>query len=90
MAELLEDFPFVAKLHASFESERHLNFLLEFYPGGEMFFHLQRQRLSEEEAKVYFCEMILTFEFLHNKKIVYRDLKVSPLISIARKHNDRF
>ena len=41
-----------------------------------MFFHLQRQRLSGEEAKLYFAEMIVTFEFLHEKKVVYRDLKV--------------
>jgi hypothetical protein len=32
--------PFVAKLYACFESGKHLNFLLEFYCGGELFFHL--------------------------------------------------
>ncbi len=31
---------FVARLHACFESDAHLNFLLEFYPGGELFYHL--------------------------------------------------
>ena len=47
MSELISDFPYVAKLYASFESDKHLNFLLEFYPGGEMFFHLQKRRLVE-------------------------------------------
>lgn len=76
MAEIINDFPFVAKLYASFESDKHLNFLLEFYPGGEMFFHLQKRRLTENEAKLYFAEMVLTFEFLHREKVIYRDLKV--------------
>jgi len=31
---------FLVKLHATFESQKHLNFLLEFYPGGELFYHL--------------------------------------------------
>ena len=47
MSELISEFPYVAKLYASFESDKHLNFLLEFYPGGEMFFHLQKRRLVE-------------------------------------------
>ena len=47
MAEIIHDFPYVATLYASFESDKHLNFLLEFYPGGELFFHLQKRRLSE-------------------------------------------
>lgn len=76
MSEIICDFPFVANLYASFESDKHLNFLLEFYPGGEMFFHLQKRRLTENEAKLYFAEMVLTFEFLHERKVIYRDLKV--------------
>lgn len=79
MAEILADIPFVVKLHASFESCHHLNFLLEFYPGGEMFFHLQSRRLTEAEARIYFAEMVLTFEMLHRKQVLYRDLKVAQI-----------
>ncbi len=55
MAELLDNFEFASQLYASFESEKFLNFVLEFYPGGELFYHLQRQKMSESEAKLYFC-----------------------------------
>ena len=47
-------------MHASFESEKYLNFLLEFYPGGELFFHLQKKRLSENAAKFIFIEIIIS------------------------------
>lgn len=82
MCEFVTDLPFTVKLYASFESLQHLNFLLEFYPGGEMFYHLQQRRLTEAEARLYFAEMVLTFEHLHKKEIIYRDLKVKiPLFS---------
>lgn len=61
LSEVVSDFPFVSLLHASFESERHLNFLLEYYPGGELFLHLQRRRFNEHEAKLYFCEIVMAF-----------------------------
>ena len=34
MMKFLSEFAFTAKMVASFESSCHLNFLLEFYPGG--------------------------------------------------------
>jgi hypothetical protein len=43
---MVSDIPLATKLEASFESENHLNFLLEFYPGGEFFYHLSQQKLS--------------------------------------------
>ena len=43
----LKDNPYTAKFHCSFESAHHLNFILEFYPGGELFYHLKQVALSE-------------------------------------------
>ena len=68
--------PFITKLVASFESEFYLNLLMEYYPGGELFFHLQKKKFTESEVKLYFCEIVLAFEYLHFKKILYRDIKV--------------
>lgn len=68
--------PMIAQLKATFESMNHLNFLMDFYPGGELFFHLQQKRLDEDEAKFYFCEILLALEHLHHNRILYRDLKV--------------
>lgn len=41
-----------------------------------MFYRLKKEkRLPEEHAKFYLIELLLAFEYLHNKNIVYRDLK---------------
>jgi serine/threonine protein kinase len=49
---------------------------MDFCPGGELFFHLHNLgRITEEQAKFYFSEILLGMEYLHNLNIVYRDLK---------------
>jgi serine/threonine protein kinase len=41
-----------------------------------LFYHLRKQkRLKETEAKFYFVELLLALKAMHEKGIVYRDLK---------------
>jgi serine/threonine protein kinase len=62
----LGDHPFVLKLQYAFASDQHLHFAVDFCPGGELFYLLQRkQRFSEDEARFYFCEILLGLEYLH-------------------------
>lgn len=64
-------------LHACFESRWHFNFLMDYYPGGELFLHLNRREplLRTCQIKHYFCEILLAMEYIHKKKVLYRDLK---------------
>ena len=51
---------------------------MEYVNGGELFFHLSRERVfSEERTKFYGAEIISALGYLHENNIVYRDLKVS-------------
>lgn len=66
---------------APLETENYVNFLLDFCPGGELFFHLQRKgRFSEAVAKFYLVEVMLAIEHLHKNNIVYRDLKPENIL----------
>ena len=50
---------------------------MEYVNGGELFFHLQRDRLfSEERTRFYGAEILLALDYLHTRGIIYRDLKV--------------
>lgn len=50
---------------------------MEFCPGGDLFFHLRKKKgISEDEARLYFYEILLALDYLHKNKIIYVDLKV--------------
>lgn len=52
---------------------------MEYVNGGELFFHLSRERVfSEDRTRFYGAEITMAVEYLHDLGVVYRDLKVSP------------
>ena len=55
--------------------------MLEFCPGGEIFFHMNKVlRFSERVAKFYFAEILVALEYLHENNIFYRDLKPENIL----------
>lgn len=65
--------PFVVALQCAFQTEHKLFLVMEYLPGGELFFHLSKKGLFlEEYAKFYAAEMVLALEFLHGKGIIHR------------------
>ncbi len=61
---------------------------LDYCPGGEVFTYLRRAHCFEEPiARFYAAEMVLCFEFLHDKKgIAYRDLKPENILIDGEGH----
>ena len=50
---------------------------MEYVNGGELFFHLQRERVfTEDRTRFYGAEIIAALGYLHEQGIIYRDLKV--------------
>ena len=68
--------PNIVKFFYSFHDLNKLYLVLQFIPGGELFYHLNKlSKFSETVASFYTLEISLAIHFLHNKGIVYRDLK---------------
>ena len=73
--------PFIVKLFYSFQDKEYLYFLLEFIQGGDLFFHLNKNKhLSEKTTIFYSAQIVLALEYLHSNKMIYRDLKPENIL----------
>jgi hypothetical protein len=79
--------PFVVRLHAAFQTEEKLYFVLDYCAGGELFFHLSRAgKFPEEVSRFYTAELLLALEHLHAHDIVYRDMKPENVLLDSAGH----
>jgi serine/threonine protein kinase len=68
--------PFLCNLLYAFESERELFLVMPFMQGGDLRFHLkERGTMPVSTACFYAAEMILGLQAMHEKRVVFRDLK---------------
>lgn len=68
-------------LKYSFQTSHRLCLVMQYVNGGELFFHLSRERVfTEDRTRFYGAEIICALGYLHSQGIIYRDLKLENLL----------
>uniref|UniRef100_F7G3N5 Serine/threonine-protein kinase N3 n=1 Tax=Ornithorhynchus anatinus TaxID=9258 RepID=F7G3N5_ORNAN len=76
--------PFLLPLLACFQTPSHACFVTEFAPGGDLMMRIHADVFPEPHARFYSACVVLGLQFLHEKRIVYRDLKLDNLLLDAQ------
>jgi len=75
------DHPFLLTLAASYQDADELYMLMSLALGGELFSILrERNKFDEPTSRFYAANVCSAFEYLHEQKVVYRDLKPENLL----------
>jgi serine/threonine protein kinase len=85
---LKNDHAFLVHLYWCFQNDTHIYLIMDYLPGGDLFFHLQKYKngFPKEVVKIFTAEIILALEYLHACGIVYRDLKLENILLDAEGH----
>nr|XP_027226981.1 maternal embryonic leucine zipper kinase-like [Penaeus vannamei] len=71
----------VCKLYQVLETETKIFMVLEYCPGGELFDYIvERDRLEEEEARLFFRQIASAVAYIHTMGYAHRDLKPENLL----------
>uniref|UniRef100_A0ABM5FRI0 Maternal embryonic leucine zipper kinase n=1 Tax=Pogona vitticeps TaxID=103695 RepID=A0ABM5FRI0_9SAUR len=77
----------ICRLYHVIETEKKMFMVLEYCPGGELFdYIIAKDRLAEEEARVFFRQIVAAIAFVHSQGYAHRDLKPENLL-IDAEHN---
>ncbi|KAI5122647.1 hypothetical protein M0805_007910 [Coniferiporia weirii] len=73
--------PNIVRLYDVIETDKYIGIILEYASGGELFDHILAHRyLKERDACKLFAQLISGVWYIHQKKIVHRDLKLENLL----------
>ena len=81
--------PFIVKLYANTYSEMTSSFffMMEFIQGGDLFFQIRKsKRFAEDRARQYAAEILMALDYIHQCRIIYRDLKPENVLIDKQGH----
>ena len=88
MAEMTKiNHPFAVKIKYAFQTQESLFMIIQFCSGGDLSQYLELEgSFDEQKAKGYISEIICAIESLHQKDIIFRDLKPDNIVLDGEGH----
>ena len=73
--------PFLVNMHFAFQDFSRLYLVMDLLSGGDLRYHISKKKtFTEHETKFFIANLILSLEYIHNQKIIHRDVKPENLV----------
>ncbi len=73
--------PFIVNMHFSFQDSDNLYLVMDLLTGGDLRYHICKNRkFSENQSKFFIGCILLGLEYCHRNKIIHRDIKPENLV----------
>ena len=72
----------IMRLYDSFETSKHICFVMELCAGGDLLTYVRKRRkLKEDSAKYFFKQLIEGLAYIHNSRLIcHRDIKLDNIL----------
>ena len=73
--------PFIINMYYAFQDNKNLYLVMDFLSGGDLRYHICKNRkFTEEQSKFFIACILLGLEYCHKHKIIHRDIKPENLV----------
>ncbi|CAG9315385.1 unnamed protein product [Blepharisma stoltei] len=72
---------FIVNMQYAFQDKENIYLVMDLMPGGDLRYHLGRQKkFTEAQSKFFIACILIALEYLHNSGILHRDVKPENLV----------
>ncbi|GAB5590688.1 Serine/threonine kinase [Umbelopsis nana] len=74
------DHPFICRLRFAFQDDEYMYMVMDLMMGGNLGFHLMRQKFDESVIRFWMAELACAIKYLHQERVVHRDIKPDNIL----------
>ena len=83
------DHPNIVKVYEYYEDKERFNIVMEYWKGGELFEHITKSGVFDEEmASSIMSQILSAISYLHSKNIIHSDLKAENIMFVNEDGED--
>ena len=77
--------PFIVNMYFAFQDFQNLYLVMDLLTGGDLRYHISKQRkFTEMQTKFFISNILISLEYIHSKNIIHRDIKPENLVLDSR------